>query len=43
MVNYYDKLYQRSTPEVEKVIEGKSYREAKEKLKEALLSYSSLG
>jgi len=43
MVNYYDKLYQRSTPEVEKVIDGKSYREAKEKLKEALLSYPSLG
>ena len=41
MLNYYDKLYNRSTPKVEKVIEGKTYREAKEKLKEFLKAYSA--
>lgn len=34
MVNYYDKLYRRSIPKVEKVIEGKDYSQAKDKLRE---------
>ncbi|ADU97020.1 tRNA 2-selenouridine synthase [Thermovibrio ammonificans HB-1] len=38
MVNYYDKLYSRSIPETDSVIEASNYEEAKERLKNYLLS-----
>ncbi len=38
MLNYYDKLYKKSTPKAEKVIKGENYQEAKEKLKSYLLA-----
>jgi len=38
MINYYDKLYSRSTPQVQQKIEAKTLPEAKEKLKEILSS-----
>ncbi|WP_457681435.1 tRNA 2-selenouridine(34) synthase MnmH [Thermovibrio sp.] len=41
MVNYYDKLYERSIPEVDTKISAKDYEEGKEKFKE-LLKGSSL-
>jgi tRNA 2-selenouridine synthase len=42
MVNYYDKLYSRSTPETEYTIEAKTLLEAKEKLKRFLSSFTCL-
>ncbi|TCK06676.1 tRNA 2-selenouridine(34) synthase MnmH [Phorcysia thermohydrogeniphila] len=38
MVNYYDKLYSRSTPETEYTVEARTLQDAKEKLKELLSS-----
>jgi tRNA 2-selenouridine synthase len=38
MVSYYDKLYARSTPQVEKKLEASTFEEAYEKLKNYLLS-----
>ncbi|WP_456456822.1 tRNA 2-selenouridine(34) synthase MnmH [Thermovibrio sp.] len=38
MVNYYDKLYKRSTPKAEKIIKGENYKEVKERLKNYLLT-----
>jgi len=39
MVNYYDKLYQRSTPEVDFKLEARELKEGKEKVRELLEAY----